>query len=144
MRVGELAIGDGARAERVVLDDHRDAVGRRRAEVRVGAGHADVEARGHLPLPRREGRERGRGPSVHRMTPYGQFSRTTCAGRRLQHLHGELGVRGRERVQRVGAQQRLQRLAEHRRVEHLALELDRAAEQRIGLDRRRRGSRSWS
>ena len=36
---------------------------------------------------------------------------------------------------RMRAQQGLQRLAEHRGVEHLALELDRPAHQRVGLDR---------
>src|SRR5262245_19882009 len=55
----------------------------------------------------------------------------------LQHLERELGVVVGQRVEGVRAQQRLQRLAEHRRIEHLALELDRPAEQRIGLDRRR-------
>ncbi len=133
--LGELAVGDRARAERVVLDDHRHAVRGRGAQVRVGAGDADVEARGDRPLPGRE-RGEGRGARVQRMTPYGQFSRTTCAGRRLQDVHREIGVGRGQGVQGVGAQQRLQRLAEHRRVEHLALELDRAAQQRVGLDRR--------
>ena len=81
------------------------------------------------------GRERGHA-RVQRMTPYGQFSRTTCAGSFLSTSIAKAVSAVGERVQRVRAEQRLQRLAEHRRVEHLAFELDRAAQQRVGLDRR--------
>ncbi len=67
--LGEGAVGDGTRAQRIVFDDHRHPVGRGRAQVRVGAGHADVQSRGDLPRPGRERRECGAVARGHRMTP---------------------------------------------------------------------------
>src|SRR5436190_8653244 len=56
-------------------------------------------------------------------------------GEPAQHLDREVGVGGRERVERMRAQERLQRLAEHGRIEHLAFELDGTTQQRVRLDR---------
>src|SRR5262249_8333542 len=59
-----------ARAERIVLDDHRDARRHRRSQVAVRALDADIQELRNGPGPLH----------AYRITPYGQFSRTTCAG----------------------------------------------------------------